>query len=41
MLIKQDKKGLGTHLPYSYSSNCYDVLVKVTNSIDVLKPTQY
>jgi hypothetical protein len=41
IVSKQDKKGFGQHLPFSYSSNSYDVLVKVTNSIDVLKPAIY
>lgn len=41
LILKQDKKGFGDSLPFSYSSNIYDILVKVTNSIDVLKPFQY
>lgn len=41
ILQKQDKKGFGPYLPFSYSSNSFEILIKVTNSTDVLKPTQY
>lgn len=41
MVKKEDKKGFGAHLPFSYSSNAFDIVVRVTNCTDVLKPVQY
>lgn len=41
MINKNDKKGFGKYLPFSYSSHSYDILINVTNSIDVLKPIVY
>lgn len=38
---KCDKIGFGKYLPFYYSSNSEDILIKVTNSIDILKPTSY